>query len=179
MGKVYLAGVNGQERTVVMKTNNLEKLFVAELKDLYSAEKQITQALPKLIDKADTPGLRKAFENHLHQTQGHVRRLENAFDSLDVSNRDKECKGMQCIIEEGNEMVKNSNDPTTRDAALISAAQHVEHYEMAGYGTAVSYAHQLELHDLADEFQRTLDEEKETDRLLTQIAENDVNYRAL
>jgi ferritin-like metal-binding protein YciE len=162
-----------------MQTNNLERLFVAELKDLYSAEKQITEALPKLIDKAETPGLRKAFQDHLRQTHDHIQRIENAFDSLDVSQREKECKGMQCIIEEGNEMVRNSNEPDTRDAALISAAQHVEHYEMAGYGTVVSFAQQLELHDLADDFQRTLDEEKAADKLLSHIAENDVNYRAL
>jgi ferritin-like metal-binding protein YciE len=162
-----------------MKVNNLEKLFVEELKDLYDAEKQITEALPKLVDKAETPGLRQAFENHLHQTEGHVQRLEEAFDTLDITNREKECKGMSCIIKEGNEMARKSDDPITRDAALIAAAQHVEHYEMAGYGTAVSYAHQLELHDLADQFQRTLDEEKDTDRLLTEIAENQVNNRAL
>jgi ferritin-like metal-binding protein YciE len=162
-----------------MKLTNLEKLFVAELKDLYDAEKQITEALPKLVKKAETPKLRQALENHLQQTQNHVQRLENAFDAMDISRREKECKGMQCIIKEGNEMVGESDDPITRDAALISAAQHVEHFEIAGYGTVVSYANQLERHDLAEQFERTLEEEKEADRLLTQIAENDVNYRAL
>ena len=162
-----------------MKVDNLEKLLVAELKDLYDAENQISKALPKLAEKAETPGLRQAFEDHLRQTDHHVQRLKNAFDSLDITNRDKACKGMECIIEEGNEMTRDTVDPITRDAALVAAAQHVEHYEMAGYGTVVSYAHQLELHDLADEFQRTLDEEKEADRLLTEIAENQINYRAL
>jgi ferritin-like metal-binding protein YciE len=162
-----------------MKLNNLENLLVEELKDLYDAEKQITEALPKMIEKSETLGLRQAFEDHLRQTETHIERLEYAFENLDVSNPRKECKGMECIIEEGNEMVLKSTDPITRDAALIAAAQHVEHYEMAGYGTVVSYAHQLEQHDLADTFQSILDEEKETDRLLTQIAENQVNFRAL
>jgi len=162
-----------------MKLNNLENLLVEELKDLYDAEKQITEALPKMVEKAETPGLRQAFEDHLRQTESHIERLEHAFENLDVTNPRKECKGMECIIEEGNAMARESTDPITRDAALIAAAQHVEHYEMAGYGTAVSYAHQLELHDLADTFQATLDEEKETDRLLTHIAENQVNFRAL
>jgi len=162
-----------------MKLNNLENLLVEELKDLYDAEKQITEALPKMIEKSETPGLRQAFEDHLRQTENHIERLEYAFENLDVTNPRKECKGMECIIEEGNEMARKSTDPITRDAALIAAAQHVEHYEMAGYGTAVSYAHQLERHDLADTFQSILDEEKETDRLLTHIAENQVNFRAL
>jgi ferritin-like metal-binding protein YciE len=162
-----------------MKLNNLENLLVEELKDLYDAEKQITEALPKMVEKAETPGLRQAFEDHLRQTENHIERLEYAFQNLDVTNPRKECKGMECIIEEGNEIARKSTDPITRDAALIAAAQHVEHYEMAGYGTAVSYAHQLERHDLADTFQSILDEEKETDRLLTHIAENQVNFRAL
>jgi ferritin-like metal-binding protein YciE len=161
-----------------MKVNNLESLLVEELKDLYDAEKQITEALPKLVDKAETPSLRQAFQDHLRQTEMHVQRLENAFDTLNVTNRSKECKGMECIIKEGNDMARKSSDPMTRDASLIAGAQHVEHYEMAGYGTAVSYAHQLDRPDLASQFQMTLDEEKEADRLLTQIAENQVNNRA-
>ncbi len=132
-----------------------------------------------MAEKAGTPQLRQAFEDHLRQTEDQIQRLENAFDTLDVDGRKRECRGMQGIIKEGEMMVKEADDPGTRDAALIAAAQHVEHYEMAGYGTAVTYAHQLEHHDLANQLQRTLDEEKEADKLLTQIAENQVNYRAM
>ena len=162
-----------------MKISNLEKLLVAELKDLYSAEMQITEALPKLVEKAETPALREAFENHLKQTENHIQRIENAFDALNVTNREKNCKGMECILEEGTEMTSEADDPITRDAVLASAAQHVEHYEMAGYGSVVSYAHQLDLHDVADELQLTLEEEKEADRLLSEIAESQINYRAM
>jgi ferritin-like metal-binding protein YciE len=142
-----------------MQVNNLQQLLVEELKDLYDAEKQVSKALPKMVDKAENSALRKAFEDHLSQTRNQLRRLEEVFENLDVEDRQKECKGMQAIIEEGEEMVQKASDPTTRDAALIAAAQHVEHYEMAGYGTVVSYANQLDHDEVADQLQQSLNEE--------------------
>ena len=161
-----------------MKVDSLEKLMVEELKDLYDAEKQITEALPKMAEEAKTSDLRQAFEDHLKQTKGHVRRLEKVFEELDVSDREKKCKGMQALIQEGEEMMKQVSDPMTRDAALIAAAQRVEHYEMAGYGTVVSYAQQLEHNEVAKQLQQTLNEEKQTDLMLSQIAESKVNVKA-
>ena len=161
-----------------MKVDSLEKLMVEELKDLYDAEKQITEALPKMAEEAKTSDLRQAFEDHLKQTKGHVRRLEKVFEELDVSDREKKCKGMQALIQEGEEMMKQVSDPMTRDAALIAAAQRVEHYEMAGYGTVVSYAQQLEHNEVAKQLQQTLNEEKQTDLMLSQIAELKVNVKA-
>ena len=161
-----------------MKVDSLEKLMVEELKDLYDAEKQITEALPKMAEEAKTSDLRQAFEDHLKQTKGHVRRLEEVFEELDVSDREKKCKGMQALIQEGVEMMKQASNSMTRDAALIAAAQRVEHYEMAGYGTVVSYAQQLEHNEVAKQLQQTLNEEKQTDLMLSQIAELKVNVKA-
>jgi ferritin-like metal-binding protein YciE len=161
-----------------MEINSLEQLMVEELKDLYDAEKQITEALPKMAEEAKAPVLRQAFEDHLTQTKAHVRRLEKVFQDLDVSDRHKECKGMQALIQEGEEMMKQASDPATRDASLIAAAQHVEHYEMAGYGTVLSYANQLDYNGVSDQLQQTLNEEKQTDLLLSQIAETKINVKA-
>lgn len=161
-----------------MKMDNLQKLWMEELKDLYDAEKQITKALPKMADATETAELRQAFETHLRQTEGHIQRLEEVFDELGMSNHNKKCIGMQGLIKEGEEAMKEASDDMTRDAALIAAAQRVEHYEMAGYGTVVSYAQQLNHTDIADKLQMTLDEEKETDRKLTEIAESTVNLKA-
>jgi len=161
-----------------MKVDSLEKLMVEELKDLYDAEKQIAEALPKMADEAKTADLAQAFEDHLKQTKGHVKRLEEVFKELDVSDREKKCKGMQALIQEGEEMMKQVSDPMTRDAALIAAAQRVEHYEMAGYGTVVSYAQQLDHNEVAKQLQQTLNEEKQTDLMLSQIAELKVNVKA-
>jgi ferritin-like metal-binding protein YciE len=141
-----------------MKMNNLEKLWVAELKDLYDAEKQITKALPKMAKNSTTPELRQAFEDHLEQTEGHVQRLEEIFEDLNIADRVKKCKGVQGLIKEGEEMMKEATDDFTRDAALIAAAQRVEHYEIAGYGAVVSYALQLDHADIAEKLQSTLDE---------------------
>jgi ferritin-like metal-binding protein YciE len=161
-----------------MKMDNLEKLWTEELKDLYDAEKQITEALPKMASKAETAELRQAFEEHLRQTEEHVRRLEEAFEELDMGNPRKKCKGVQGLLTEGEEMMKEASDAMTRDAALIAAAQKVEHYEIAGYGTVVSYAQQLNYPEIAERLQQTLDEEKETDHKLTKIAESKVNVNA-
>jgi len=161
-----------------MKMDNLEKLWVEELKDLYDAEKQITEALPKMVKAAETPELRQAFEHHLEQTEEHVQRLEEVLEELDIADHGKKCKGMQGLLKEGEEMMKEATDSFTQDAALIAAAQRVEHYEMAGYGTVVSYAQQLNRHEIAEMLQMTLDEEKEADKKLTEIAESKVNVNA-
>ena len=161
-----------------MKMDNLEKLWTEELKDLYDAEKQITEALPKMASKAETAELRQAFEEHLRQTEEHVRRLEETFEELDMGNPRKKCKGVQGLLTEGEEMMKEASDAMTRDAALIAAAQKVEHYEIAGYGTVVSYAQQLNYPEIAERLQQTLDEEQETDHKLTKIAESKVNVNA-
>jgi len=162
-----------------MKIDGLEQLMVEELKDLYSAEQQITEALPKMVDEAQTSELRQAFEHHLKQTKGHVQRLEDVFDELNVSDRQKKCKGMEALIQEGEEMMKQAADANTRDAALISAAQRVEHYEMAGYGTVISYAQKLDHNTVAEHLQQTLNEEKQTDLALSLIAESHVNADAM
>ena len=145
-----------------MKLDSLQALFVEELRDLYSAENQIIKALPKMAKAASAPQLKSAFEAHLTQTKEHVQRLETIFESLGKSPKGKTCKGMEGVIEEGDEMVKEDAEPAVKDAALISAAQRVEHYEMAGYGTVRTYAKLL---------QETLDEEGETDQKLSKLAE--------
>jgi ferritin-like metal-binding protein YciE len=159
-----------------MTSNNLEKLMIEELKDLYDAEKQLTKALPKMASQAKTAELRQAFNEHLKQTEGQVRRLDSVFRDLKVTDKKKECKGMQALIQEGEEMAQQT-DVNARDAALISAAQRVEHYEMAGYGTVISFALQLENTDVAEQLQQTLNEEKQADLLLSQIAEAKVNSK--
>lgn len=163
-----------------MKLDTLQDLFVHELKDLYSAEKQIIKALPKIARAASSSELQHAFEGHLEQTKGQVERLERIFDMLDLDSKSKKCKGMEGLLEEGEELIseKKNIDPTVLDAGLIAAAQRVEHYEIAGYGTARAYAIVLG-HDAAAELlQQTLEEEKETDLKLSEIAENMINIEA-
>lgn len=161
-----------------MQMRNLEDLMVEELKDLYSAEKQISKALPKMVEEAESTELRNALETHLTVTKEQIRRLEEVFDTLDITDREKHCKGMEAIIHEGEEMLMEASNAGIKDASLIAAAQHVEHYEMAGYGSVISYAHQLEQHEIADQLQMTLREEKEADLMLSKIAENSVNSQA-
>jgi ferritin-like metal-binding protein YciE len=153
-----------------MKLENLKDLYIHELKDLHSAEKQITKALPKMVKAASNEELADAFREHLEQTEEHVRRLEEILESHDETFRGAKCKGMEGLIKEGSEMIKEDGDDDTRDAGLISAAQRVEHYEIAGYGCARTYAELLGDNDGAELLQQTLDEEKATDRKLTEIA---------
>jgi ferritin-like metal-binding protein YciE len=154
-----------------MKLESLQSLFVEQLQDIYSAEEQIIEALPKMIESAHDPGLRQAFTQHLEQTRGHVRRLDQIFDQLSGTDRDKEtCKGMQGIIKEGEQIVKAKGDPDTRDAGLIAGAQRVEHYEIASYGCARTFAELLGRSEWARLLQQTLDEEKDTDQKLNQLA---------
>ena len=162
-----------------MEIDSLRKLYVEELKDLYSAEKQILQALPRMAKKASNPQLKAGFEEHLRQTEEQVKRLERIFEALGKSGRGKKCKGMEGLLEEGKEVMQEDMDDETRDAALIAAAQRVEHYEIAGYGTVRTYAELLGRDEHSRLLERTLQEEEEADELLTQIAESHVNEEAL
>jgi ferritin-like metal-binding protein YciE len=161
-----------------MEMESLRELYVDELKDLWSAENQITKALPKMIKAASNPKLKKAFNTHLKQTERHVKRLERIFKELDQSPRGKKCVGMEGLIKEGAELIKEKPEPEVLDAGLIAAAQHVEHYEMAGYGCVRTWARQLGENRQADLLQETLDEEEQTDRLLTDLAESEINIEA-
>jgi ferritin-like metal-binding protein YciE len=160
-----------------MVVDTIEKLFVEELKDLHSAEKQITKTLPKLIEAATSADLKKAFEHHLEETEGHVERLDKAFELLGTRPKDKACDGMKGILSEGSEMLKETKEGDIRDVALISAAQRVEHYEIAAYGTVRSYAEQLNQPQIAELLQATLEEEKAADKKLNEISQK-VNSRA-
>jgi ferritin-like metal-binding protein YciE len=162
-----------------MEIDSLQKLYVDELKDLYSAEKQILQALPRMAKKTSNPQLRQAFEEHVEVTRKQVERLDKIFERLERSPRGKKCKGMEGLLEEGKEMMEEDMAPDVRDAALISAAQRVEHYEIAGYGTVRTYARLLGEEEDARLLQQTLDEEGETDKKLTQLAETSINVEAM
>jgi ferritin-like metal-binding protein YciE len=160
-----------------MKT--LEDLLVHELKDLYSAEKQLLKALPKMAKAATNPELKTAFENHLAETEEHVARLDKLFGDLGVNGRPPKCKAMEGLIEEGKEIMEDAADDDVRDAALIAAAQRVEHYEIAGYGCARTFAEQLGHRDAANVLQQTLDEESAANELLTNIAMSGINQEAM
>ncbi len=158
--------------------DSLDSLFRDELKDIYDAEKQITKALPKMIKKAGADELRTAFEEHLQQTEQQIERLEEVFEQLGMPARGKKCIGMQSLLKEGAEMMAEAEDEDTRDALMIAAAQKVEHYEIATYGTLRVWANLLGHTDSAALFEETLAEEKETDQRLTAIAESFVNQAA-
>lgn len=161
-----------------MELNTLKDLYVGEIKDLYSAEKQLIKALPKMAKAANDKQLQQAFRTHLKETAEHAARLERICQELGVSPRGKKCVGMEGLIEEGSELIKENPNPDVLDAGLISKAQHVEHYEMAGYGVVRTYARQLGLDSQADLLQQTLDEEGKTDHLLTELAESGINVEA-
>jgi ferritin-like metal-binding protein YciE len=161
-----------------MSMESMKDLYHHELKDLYSAEKQILEALPKMAAKASDAELRQAFEEHRVVTEEQVTRLQTIFDDLKLNPGNKKCKGMEGLIEEGEELLKEDADPDVRDAALIGAAQRVEHYEIAGYGTARTYARQLGFDNHVELLQRTLDEEGKTDERLTRLAEGRINREA-
>lgn len=163
-----------------MKLNTLQDLYFDELKDLYNAEGQLLKALPKMAEKASSAQLRKAFERHLKETETHVERLVQIFEELNVSPKGKKCKAMEGLLAEGKELLEQDDaDPSVMDAALIGSAQRVEHYEMAGYGCARTYARLLGYDDAAELLQQTLDEEGETDKKLTQLAESTINVEAI
>jgi ferritin-like metal-binding protein YciE len=161
-----------------MKENELRELYVKELRDLYSAENQLIKALPKMAKAATSDELRSAFEEHLQQTQGHVQRLETIFENLGEKPSGEKCMGMEGLVKEGSEVIEDDDfEGELKDAALIGAAQRVEHYEIAGYGTVRNFATLLEDDESAELLEQTLEEEKETDQKLTEIAE-DLNLEA-
>ena len=162
-----------------MALESLQELYVEQLKDLHSAEEQIIEALPKMIEKASHADLRQAFEAHLRQTREQLRRLDQIGQRAGQKLTGHKCKGMAGLLEEGEETLKERADSDVLDAALIAAAQRVEHYEMAGYGCARTYAHLLGLDDDLKLLQQTLDEEGDTDHLLTDLAERVINIDAL
>lgn len=161
-----------------MKLESLENLFVHELKDLLSAEKQLVKALPKMAKGANSEALRAGFEEHLEQTKGHVERLEKIFDLLGKTARAEHCKAMEGLIEEGSDLLKEEGSPSVKDAALIGAAQRVEHYEIAAYGTLRTLAQLLGQEEAAELLQETLDEEKQADEKLTELAMSEINPEA-
>jgi ferritin-like metal-binding protein YciE len=160
-----------------MSVETMQELLIDELKDLYSAEKQIVRALPKLAKAATSPELKQALTNHLEETEGHVTRLEQIAEIVGKRLTGKTCVGMKGVLEEGSEVLEETDKGTVRDAAMIAAAQRVEHYEMAGYGSAREFAKMLGLSDVASLLQATLDEEKTADKLLSGIAKQ-VNVTA-
>jgi ferritin-like metal-binding protein YciE len=155
----------------------LKQLYVDELKDLYNAESQLVKALPKMAKAASSEELRQGFEEHLEQTKGHVQRLEKIFQTLGESPKGKKCKGMEGLVEEGAEVMEEDFEGSVMDAALIGAAQRVEHYEIAAYGTASAFAVELGQSEQASLLNETLEEEKETDEKLTKLAEQ-INAQA-
>jgi ferritin-like metal-binding protein YciE len=158
--------------------NDLHDLFLEELADMLHAEQQLTKALPKLIKAAESDELRTALENHLEETNGHISRLEQAFESLDEKVKTKPCKGMKGIIEEGDEMVKEMKDTGAIDATVIAAGQKTEHYEIASYGTLIAWAEQMGHADAVNLLKENLQEEKAADEKLTDIALAIANQKA-
>ena len=160
-----------------MSVETIDELLLDELKDLYSAEKQITKSLPKLAKAATSPDLKQAFESHLEETRGQIERLDRVFEILGKSPKGKVCHGMKGVLEEGSEVLEDTKKGTVRDAALISAAQRVEHYEMAGYGCVREYARILGQKEIASLLDETLKEEEAADKKLGTIAKQ-VNANA-
>jgi ferritin-like metal-binding protein YciE len=162
-----------------MELNTLKDLYLDTLKDTYDAEHQITKALPKMAKAAHNPELKRGFEQHLSQTEQHIKRLEQVFEGMGKKATRKTCAGMKGLIEEGSELIKEDTEPEVLDAGLIAAAQKVEHYEISAYGTLSAYANLLGDSKSAKLFQQTLDEEKQTDQKLTKLAESSVNIEAV
>jgi ferritin-like metal-binding protein YciE len=159
--------------------NSLECLFVDQLQDLYDAEQRLVNALPLMAQAAHDPNLKNAFQMHLRETENHVRRLEQVFKSIGSTAKSKTCQAMKGLVAEGQEAIDAEGDPAVKDAALIAAAQRVEHYEIAAYGTAKTFAQRLGKQPAVRFLEQTLDEEKAADRKLTDIAESGVNQEAV
>lgn len=157
---------------------SLHDLFEEELRDLYSAEQMIVKALPKMVDAAASSDLREAFEHHLEETRRHVERLEKIFERQSINAKGKKCEGMEGLLKEGEELLHARAEPLVKDAGLIGAAQKVEHYEMAGYGTVRTFAEHLGEREIATMLQETLNEEGAADKKLTQIAQRHINEEA-
>jgi len=161
-----------------MKLKTLEDLLIKELRDLYSAEKQIIKALPKVIKATSSAGLQAAFQEHLDVTVVQAQRLEEIFETMGISSRGPKCQAMEGLLKEADELMGEDAEPAVMDAGLIGAAQRVEHYEMAGYGVARTFARLLGHDKIADLLQQTLDEEGEADKTLTKLAESEINAEA-
>jgi ferritin-like metal-binding protein YciE len=161
-----------------MELSTLQDLFIDHLKDLKDAENQLTKALPKMAKAASSPELQRAFEEHLEQTKMHLQRAEQILEELTGNTRGKKCRAMEGLIEEGAELMKENADPEVMDAGLIAAAQKVEHYEIASYGTVRTYAQLMGQSKIAQMLQQILDEEGQADKKLTQIAES-INIEAM
>jgi ferritin-like metal-binding protein YciE len=161
-----------------MSLDSMRDLLVDELSDIYNAEKQLVKALPKMARAATSPALKKAFTSHLEETKGHVTRIEQVFEAIGESPKRKKCKAMEGLVEEGSEMIEEDGDDAVRDAGLIGAAQRVEHYEMAAYGTVIAFANALGETKAATILGKTLKEEEAADDKLTQVAEGEVNPAA-
>ena len=162
-----------------MKLNTLQKLYTDELRDLYNAENQLLKALPKMAKAASSEELKEAFEKHLEQTKGHVKRLEQVFEELHEKPKGKTCRAMKGLIEEGSEILQQDGEESILDAGIIVAAQKVEHYEIASYGSVRTFAHLLGQNKAAELLQTTLDEESETNELLNRLAGSTINPEAL
>lgn len=160
-----------------MTANSLQELYVGELKDLYDAENQIIKALPKMIDAASSEELQNALSEHLEITRQQAKRLEQIFQNMGEKLKSEKCKGMEGLIKEGSDIISEDMDENVKDAAIISAAQRVEHYEMAGYGTVRTWANLLGEEEAEELLQQTLDEEKEADQKLNELAEQ-INVEA-
>ena len=161
-----------------MELNTLKDLYIHELKDLFSVEQQLVKALPKMAKAASNKELASGFQEHLEQTKGHAQRLEQILSSRNATTRGPKCKGMEGIVAEGAEMIEEEADEEVKDAGLIAAAQRVEHYGMAGYGTARTYATLLGDREGAKLLQTTLEEEKQTDQKLSELANSAINVAA-
>lgn len=161
-----------------LKVDSLQKLLIHEIKDIYSAEGQMLEVLPSMAAASSAPDLYAAFQDHEKATQKHVHRLEKICEALGVSPTGQMCSGMEGLVQEGKKAIEEEMPAEIKDAALVAAAQRIEHYELAAYGTARSFAEQLGLFEIADLLQQTLDEEGETDRLLSRLADRQLNARA-
>jgi ferritin-like metal-binding protein YciE len=162
-----------------MALDTMQELLIEELRDIHNAEQQLVKALPKLASAATTPSLQDAFQDHLADTEGQVRRLEQIFEALGQKSGGRKCKGMEGLIEEADEMAGEKGAEAVRDAGIIAAAQRVEHYEIAAYGCAITHARLLGLEDIADLLEENLAEEKAADERMSAIAEQEVNGSAL
>lgn len=161
------------------KMESLENLFLLEVQDIYNAEKQITRALPKAAKKASAPELKSALEEHLHQTENHVNRLEEVFKILGETPKSHTCSAMKGILAEAEELLTSNAEPEVLDAAIIGAAQKVEHYEIASYGSVIQWAKQMGRQDIKQLLGQTLDEEEKTDQKLSDLAKSSINARAI
>lgn len=162
-----------------MKLDSLKKLYIHELKDLHSAESQILDSMPRMIEAVSDKGLKKALQSHQKQTERQVKRLEKIFGSLDARPGGHKCRGMEGLLKEASDLLKADAEPEVLDAAIVAATQRVEHYEMAGYGVARTYAEKLGDYRAADLLQETLNEEANADQTLSRLAERRLNFEAM